>query len=35
MQNNVDYVVYINTVQEFNRSDSGASLDEVVSWVKV
>ncbi|KAF8551024.1 Deoxyhypusine synthase [Imleria badia] len=30
-----DYAVYINTGQEFDGSDSGARLDETVSWGKI
>jgi deoxyhypusine synthase len=30
-----DYAVYINTGQEFDCSDSGASPDEAVSWGKI
>jgi len=30
-----DYVVYINTGNEFDGSDSGANVDEAVSWGKV
>ena len=30
-----DYVVYINTAQEYDGSDSGARVDEAVSWGKV
>ena len=31
----LDYVVYINTAQEFDGSDSGARIDEAVTWGKV
>ncbi len=31
----LDYVVYINTAQEFDGSDSGATVDEAVTWSKV
>ncbi len=31
----LDYAVYINTAQEFDGSDSGASVDEAVTWSKV
>jgi deoxyhypusine synthase len=30
-----DYAVYINTAQEFDGSDSGARVDEAVTWAKV
>jgi len=30
-----DFVVYINTAQEYDGSDSGARVDEAVSWGKV
>jgi deoxyhypusine synthase len=33
-RNGADYSLYINTGQEFEGSDSGARLDEVVSWGK-
>ncbi|RZC92814.1 hypothetical protein C5167_028071 [Papaver somniferum] len=35
MRNGADYAVYINTAQEFDGSDSGASPDEAVSWGKI
>ncbi|XWS07569.1 hypothetical protein CRYUN_Cryun41cG0000100 [Craigia yunnanensis] len=35
MRNGADYAVYINTAQEFDGSDSGARLDEAVSWGKI
>jgi len=35
MRNGADYVVYVNTGQEFDGSDSGASPDEAVSWGKI
>jgi len=35
MRNGADYAVYINTGQEFDGSDSGASPDEAVSWGKI
>ena len=35
MRNGADYSVYINTANEFDGSDSGASPDEAVSWGKV
>lgn len=30
-----DYAVYVNTAQEFDGCDSGASPDEAVSWGKI
>lgn len=35
MRNGANYSVYINTGQEFDGSDSGASPDEAVSWGKI
>eukprot|EP00559_Dactyliosolen_fragilissimus_P006573 CAMPEP_0184863848 /NCGR_PEP_ID=MMETSP0580-20130426/12784_1 /TAXON_ID=1118495 /ORGANISM="Dactyliosolen fragilissimus" /LENGTH=435 /DNA_ID=CAMNT_0027362421 /DNA_START=138 /DNA_END=1445 /DNA_ORIENTATION=- len=35
MRNGADYSVFINTAQEFDGSDSGASPDEAVSWGKI
>jgi deoxyhypusine synthase len=35
MRNGADFAVYINTGMEFDGSDSGASVDEAVSWGKV
>ncbi|KAJ1424123.1 DHS-like NAD/FAD-binding domain-containing protein [Ochromonadaceae sp. CCMP2298] len=35
MRNGAEYSVYINTGQEFDGSDSGASPDEAVSWGKI
>ncbi len=35
MRNGADFSVYINTGQEFDGSDSGASPDEAVSWGKI
>lgn len=35
MRNGADYAVFINTGQEFDGSDSGASPDEAVSWGKI
>jgi deoxyhypusine synthase len=35
MRNGSDFSVYINTAQEFDGSDSGASPDEAVSWGKL
>ncbi len=34
-RNGADYVVYINTEQEFNGSDAGATPEEAVSWGKI
>ena len=34
-RNGADYAVYINTAQEFDASDSGATPDEAVSWGKI
>lgn len=34
-RNGADYAVYINTSQEFDGSDAGASPDEAVSWGKL
>ncbi len=31
----LDYTVYINTGEEFDGSDSGARIDEAISWGKV
>lgn len=31
----LDYVVYINTAQEFDGSDSGARVEEAITWSKV
>jgi deoxyhypusine synthase len=30
-----DYAVYVNTGQEFDGSDSGARIDEAITWAKV
>lgn len=30
-----DYAVYVNTAQEFDGCDSGASPDEAISWGKL
>ncbi len=30
-----DYIVYINTAQEYDGSDSGARIEEAISWGKV
>ncbi len=35
MRNGANYAVFINTGQEFDGSDSGASPDEAVSWGKI
>lgn len=35
MRNGADYSVYINTGQEFDGSDTGASPDEAISWGKI
>ncbi|KAG4302449.1 hypothetical protein PCANB_001256 [Pneumocystis canis] len=35
MRNGADYAVYINTGQEFDGSDSGATPNEAVSWGKI
>jgi deoxyhypusine synthase len=35
LRNGADYAVYINTEQEYNGSDSGASPEEAVSWGKI
>jgi deoxyhypusine synthase len=35
MRNGANFSVYINTGQEFDGSDSGASPDEAVSWGKI
>lgn len=35
MREGADYAVYINTAQEYDCSDSGAKIDEAVSWGKV
>ena len=35
MRNGADYAVYINTAQEFDGSDAGASPEEAVSWGKI
>ncbi|XP_074287596.1 deoxyhypusine synthase-like [Silene latifolia] len=35
MRGGADYAVFINTAQEFDGSDSGASPDEAVSWGKI
>eukprot|EP01036_Dinobryon_divergens_P024365 gene24365-32810_t len=35
MRNGAEFAVYVNTGQEFDGSDSGASPDEAVSWGKI
>jgi len=35
MRNGANYSVYINTGQEFDGSDTGASPDEAISWGKI
>mmetsp|Transcript_9448 Transcript_9448/g.10774 ORF Transcript_9448/g.10774 Transcript_9448/m.10774 type:complete len:440 (+) Transcript_9448:60-1379(+) len=35
MRNGADFTVFINTGQEFDGSDSGASPDEAISWGKI
>jgi deoxyhypusine synthase len=35
MRNGADFSVYINTGNEFDGSDSGASPDEAISWGKI
>ena len=35
MRNGADYSVYVNTGNEFDGSDSGASPDEAISWGKI
>lgn len=35
MRNGADFAVYINTGQEYDGSDAGASPDEAVSWGKI
>ena len=35
LRNGLDYVVYINTSQEFDGSDAGAMPNEAVSWGKI
>lgn len=31
----LDYAVYINTAQEYDGSDSGAEVEEAISWAKI
>lgn len=35
MRNGAEYSVYVNTAQEFDGSDAGASPDEAISWGKI
>lgn len=35
MRNGTDYAVFVNTGQEFDGSDAGASPDEAKSWGKI
>jgi deoxyhypusine synthase len=35
LREGLDYVVNINTAQEFDGSDSGARLDEAITWDKI
>lgn len=35
MRNGADYAVYLNTAQEFDGSDAGATPSEAVSWGKI
>ena len=35
MRNGADFSVYVNTGNEFDGSDSGASPDEAISWGKI
>jgi len=35
MRNGADFAVFVNTGQEFDGSDSGASPDEAISWGKI
>lgn len=35
MRNGAEYTVFINTGQEFDGSDAGASPDEAISWGKI
>mmetsp|Transcript_7524 Transcript_7524/g.18512 ORF Transcript_7524/g.18512 Transcript_7524/m.18512 type:complete len:464 (-) Transcript_7524:372-1763(-) len=35
MRNGADWSVYVNTGQEYDGSDSGASPDEAISWGKI
>eukprot|EP00835_Amoeboradix_gromovi_P000773 NODE_29_length_33183_cov_0.333666.p7 type:complete len:327 gc:universal NODE_29_length_33183_cov_0.333666:8413-9393(+) len=35
MRNGADYAVYLNTSNEYDGSDSGASTEEAISWGKI
>jgi deoxyhypusine synthase len=35
MREGADFVVFINTAQEYDGSDSGVKPDEAVSWRKI
>lgn len=35
MRNGANFSVFVNTGQEFDGSDSGASPDEAISWGKI
>jgi len=35
MRNGADYAVFVNTAAEYDGSDSGASVNEAISWGKV
>ncbi|ESO02420.1 hypothetical protein HELRODRAFT_184989 [Helobdella robusta] len=35
MRNGADFCLYVNTAQEFDGSDAGASPDEAISWGKI
>ncbi|CAF1496281.1 unnamed protein product [Rotaria magnacalcarata] len=35
MRSEADYVVVLNTTMEYDGSDSGANLDEAVSWARI
>jgi deoxyhypusine synthase len=35
LRNGADFSVYINTAQEYDGSDAGATPDEAVSWGKI
>ena len=34
-RNGADFAVYVNTGQEFDGSDAGATPDEAISWGKI
>lgn len=34
-RNGAEFVVYVNTANEFDGSDSGAKPDEAISWGKI